>query len=59
MMVRAVDLFGRLQVFMGQAAWLRILGEELYDDDHAAEARASLLRAADLYESIGQHDRAV
>ncbi|WP_405098314.1 ATP-binding protein [Micromonospora sp. NBC_01412] len=58
MMLRAVDLFGRLQVFMGQAAWLRILGEELYDEDHAAQARASLLQAADLYESVGQNDRA-
>ncbi|WP_089007842.1 ATP-binding protein [Micromonospora viridifaciens] len=58
MMLRAVDLFGRLQVFMGQAAWLRILGEELYDEDHAGQARASLLQAADLYESVGQHDRA-
>jgi tetratricopeptide (TPR) repeat protein len=58
MMLRAVDLFGRMDVFMGQAAWLRILGEELYDEDHAAEARACLLRAAELYESVGQHDRA-
>ncbi|GAA4263010.1 helix-turn-helix domain-containing protein [Dactylosporangium darangshiense] len=58
MMLRAVDLFGGLQVVMGQAAWLRILGEELYGDDHAAEARASLSRAGDLYETVGQHDRA-
>jgi tetratricopeptide (TPR) repeat protein/transcriptional regulator with XRE-family HTH domain len=58
MMVRAADLLGQLQVFMGQAAWLRILGEELYDEAHAAQARASLLQAADLYESVGQHDRA-
>jgi transcriptional regulator with XRE-family HTH domain/tetratricopeptide (TPR) repeat protein len=58
MMLRAVDQFERLQVVMGQAAWLRILGEELYDDDHAAEARESLSRASDLYETVGQHDRA-
>jgi tetratricopeptide (TPR) repeat protein/transcriptional regulator with XRE-family HTH domain len=58
MMLRAVDLFGPMEVFMGQAAWLRILGEELYDEDHVAQARASLIQAADLYESVGQHDRA-
>jgi tetratricopeptide (TPR) repeat protein len=58
MMVRAAELFGSRQVTMGQASWLQILGEELYGEDHAAEARASLLRAADLYESVGQHDRA-
>lgn len=58
MMLRAIDLFGRTEAFMGQAAWLRILGEELYDADHGAEARASLLRAAELYRSVGQHDRA-
>lgn len=58
MMLRAVDLFRRMDVFMGQAAWLRILGEELYGEDHAAEARACLLQAAELYESVGQHDRA-
>jgi len=28
MMQRAADLFGRGEVFMGQAAWLRILGED-------------------------------
>ncbi|GAA1846931.1 NB-ARC domain-containing protein [Asanoa iriomotensis] len=58
MMLRAVDLFAGLRVVMGQAAWLRILGEELYGDDHAAEARESLVRAGDLYETVGQHDRA-
>jgi tetratricopeptide (TPR) repeat protein len=58
MMQRAADLFGRMEVFMGQAAWLRILGEELYDEDHAAQAQASLTQAAALYESVGQHDRA-
>jgi tetratricopeptide (TPR) repeat protein/transcriptional regulator with XRE-family HTH domain len=58
MIRRAVELFGDLQVVMGQAAWLRILGEELYGDDHAAEARDSLSRAGDLYEAVGQHDRA-
>jgi transcriptional regulator with XRE-family HTH domain/tetratricopeptide (TPR) repeat protein len=58
MMVRAAELFGRKEIFMGQAAWLRILGDELYDEDHAAEARASLLQAAGLYESTGQRDRA-
>lgn len=58
MMLRAVDHFERLQVVMGQAAWLRILGEELYGDDHAAQAKDSLSRAGDLYESVGQHDRA-
>ncbi|GGM37725.1 helix-turn-helix domain-containing protein [Dactylosporangium sucinum] len=58
MMLRAVDLFERLQVTMGQAAWLRILGDELYGDDHAAEARESLSRAGELYETVGQHDRA-
>ncbi|GAA1568023.1 XRE family transcriptional regulator [Dactylosporangium maewongense] len=58
MMLRAVHLFERLQVVMGQAAWLRILGEELYGNDHAAEARASLSRAGELYETVGQHDRA-
>jgi tetratricopeptide (TPR) repeat protein/transcriptional regulator with XRE-family HTH domain len=58
MMMRAADLFGRREVFMGQASWLQTLGEELFDDDHAEQARASLLQAADLYESVGRHDRA-
>jgi hypothetical protein len=58
MMLRAVDLFERLEVVMGQTAWLRILGEERYDDDHAAKARESLSRAGHLYVTVGQHDRA-
>jgi hypothetical protein len=35
-----------------------ILAEDLYDDDHVAEAQESLLRAAEIYESIGQRDEA-
>jgi tetratricopeptide (TPR) repeat protein len=56
--LRAMDLSGRMQMFNSQAVWLRTLGEDLYGDDHAAEARESLLRAADIFESVGRHDEA-
>jgi tetratricopeptide (TPR) repeat protein len=56
--LRAVDLSGRMQLFIAQARILRILAEDLYGDDHAAEAHESLLRAAEIYESIGHHDDA-
>jgi hypothetical protein len=55
---RAADLFERMQIFDAQARVLRILAEDLYSDDQAAAAREALRQAAEIYESIGQHDEA-
>jgi transcriptional regulator with XRE-family HTH domain len=56
--VRAVDLSADMQNFHAQAAILLILAEDLYGDADAGLARESFLRAADVYESIGQEDEA-
>jgi transcriptional regulator with XRE-family HTH domain/tetratricopeptide (TPR) repeat protein len=56
--LRAVDLSERMQIFTAQAMILRILGQDLYGDDHVAEAQECLLRAAEIFESIGQYDDA-
>lgn len=56
--IRAVDLSAGMQNFHAQAAILLILAEELYGDADAAHAQESFLRAAEVYESIGQSDEA-
>jgi transcriptional regulator with XRE-family HTH domain/tetratricopeptide (TPR) repeat protein len=56
---RAVDLFGAIQMFVEQAYCLCVLADDVYGDDQVAEAEECLLRAARIYESVGQHDDAV
>ncbi|GGR87790.1 SARP family transcriptional regulator [Micromonospora fulviviridis] len=56
--LRAADLFGSMQMLDAQARVLRILGEDLYRADQAAQARDCLLRAAEIYGLIGSHDEA-
>ncbi|WP_406081423.1 ATP-binding protein [Micromonospora sp. NBC_00858] len=55
---QAAALFERMQMLDAHATALRILGENLYGDGNAAEAREVLRRAATIYESIGRHDDA-
>jgi tetratricopeptide (TPR) repeat protein/transcriptional regulator with XRE-family HTH domain len=55
MALRAVDLFGGIQMFVEQAYCLCVLADDIYGDDQAAEAKDCLLRAAQIYESVGQH----
>jgi transcriptional regulator with XRE-family HTH domain/tetratricopeptide (TPR) repeat protein len=56
--LRAADLFSGMQMFVEQAYCLRTLAEDIYGDDQAAQARECLLRAAEIYESVGQHEDA-
>lgn len=56
---RAIDLFAAMDILEAQAMMLRVLGDDLYGPDQAEEARVCLLRAADIYASIGREDEAV
>jgi hypothetical protein len=42
-------------MFVEQAYCLCVLADDIYGDDQAAEAKDCLLRAAQIYESVGQH----
>ncbi|MFJ6198227.1 ATP-binding protein [Micromonospora sp. NPDC092111] len=55
---RGVATSAQMRNADAEAAILLILAEELYDDTQTTKARTSLLRAANIYESIGQHDEA-
>jgi len=56
--LRAVDLWEGTQIGPPLAWVLCLLAEDLYGDDHVAEARECLLRAAEIYDSVGRHDDA-
>ncbi|MEU5786317.1 NB-ARC domain-containing protein [Micromonospora purpureochromogenes] len=56
-MLRAVDLLAAPHTRLQHATVLWMLAD-LYSHDHAAEATDALLRAADVFEGIGELDRA-